>query len=84
MATSSSSAEQRECPELPLVMTLDEAAEVLRLGRDATRSLVDSGELKTLRFGPRSIRVAREDLLDLIRRSRTNGHTAHSDGSEPG
>lgn len=51
--------------ELPLVLNVDDAARILRVGKAATYSLVRSGQLKALRIG-RTIRIPRHALGEYL------------------
>lgn len=51
--------------ELPLLLTVDEAAEVLRIGRSGAYAAVASGFLPSVRIG-RTIRIPRDALAVLI------------------
>jgi excisionase family DNA binding protein len=50
---------------LPLVLTVEEAAEALRIGRAAAYEAVRCGQIPSVRLG-RTIRVPRSRLLALI------------------
>jgi excisionase family DNA binding protein len=50
---------------LPLVLTVEEAADVLRIGRSAAYSAVHAGEIPSIKVG-RSIRVPRHALAALL------------------
>jgi excisionase family DNA binding protein len=50
---------------LPAVLTVEEAAQVLRIGRGAAYEGVRAGEIPAVRIG-RTIRVPRSRLLALI------------------
>ncbi len=52
--------------ELPLLLTVDEAAEVLRIGRNGAYAAVANGCLPSVRIG-RTIRIPRDALAVLIR-----------------
>ncbi len=52
--------------ELPLLLTVDEAAEVLRIGRNGAYAAVANGCLPSVRIG-RTIRIPRDALEVLIR-----------------
>ena len=52
--------------DLPLVLNVDDAARILRVGKAATYSLVRSGQLKSLRIG-RTIRIPRNALDEYLR-----------------
>lgn len=51
---------------IPLVLTIDEAAEILRLKRSTAYELAKKGKLPTIKIG-RQVRVTRSDLLKLIK-----------------
>jgi excisionase family DNA binding protein len=57
--------EGREFGELPLVLTVPEAAEALRVSRGAGYELVRSGVLRSIRLG-RTIRVPKSALVELL------------------
>jgi excisionase family DNA binding protein len=50
---------------LPEVLTVREAAAVLRIGRNQLYEAVARGELRAFRIG-RSIRIPKQALLDLL------------------
>ena len=52
-------------PEIPLIMTVEEAAKVLQIGRNAMYRLVKTGEVKAMR--PGRIRISRDALIAYIR-----------------
>lgn len=51
---------------LPLVLTIEEAAEVLRIGRTAAYEAARRGELPVVRIGHRTLRVPRHKLEALL------------------
>ena len=51
--------------ELPLVLTVEEAAKALRIGRTAAYAAVRSGDLPAVRVG-RSLRIPRAALERLL------------------
>ena len=51
--------------DLPLLLTVDEAAEVLRIGRNGAYAAVANGALPSVRIG-RTIRIPRDALAVLI------------------
>jgi excisionase family DNA binding protein len=51
--------------ELPLVLTVEEAAEVMRISRGSAYEAVRTGDLPHVRIG-RTIRVPRKALLALL------------------
>lgn len=51
--------------EEPLVHTVEEAARILRIGRQKAYESAQTGELPTIRFG-RRILVPRAKLLELV------------------
>jgi excisionase family DNA binding protein len=50
---------------LPEVLTVREAAAVLRIGRNQLYQAVERGQLRAVRIG-RSIRIPKQALLDLL------------------
>ena len=50
--------------DLPLTLTVVEAASVLRIGRTAAYNLVRCGKLRSVRVG-KTIRVPRDAIFDL-------------------
>ena len=57
--------------ELPLALTVEEAAKVLRIGRSSAYEAARRGELPTIRLG-RMIRVPRHRLEAML--GSDNGH----------
>jgi excisionase family DNA binding protein len=53
---------------LPEVLTVREAAKVLRVGRNQLYQAVERGQLRAVRIG-RSIRIPKQALLDLLARN---------------
>ena len=51
--------------ELPLFLTVPEAARLLRIGRNTAYDLVRSGQIHSLKFG-RQLRVPRQAITDLL------------------
>jgi len=51
--------------ELPLLLTVDEAANVLRIGRNGAYAAVADGSLPSIRIG-RTIRIPRDALAALL------------------
>ena len=51
---------------LPLLLTANEAGEVLRIGRSKIYELIRSGELKSIRIG-KQIRVPRDAIGEILR-----------------
>lgn len=50
---------------LPLLLTVNELASVLRIGRNAAYQLVNDGEIQSIRVG-RSIRIPRNALIQFM------------------
>lgn len=50
---------------LPLLLTVEEACQILRIGRNAGYELIRCGRLKSIQIG-RNIRVPRNALSDFI------------------
>ena len=59
------SGDKSHMQQMPLVLTVDEAAELLRISRTATYDAVRRGELLAVRIG-RTIRVPRHAVVQLI------------------
>jgi excisionase family DNA binding protein len=51
--------------DMPLALTVEEAAKVLRIGRSAAYAAARSGDLPTIRVG-RSLRVPRHRLEQML------------------
>lgn len=51
--------------EAPLVLTVDEAAKIMGVGRNTVYELVNSGQLSSIRVG-RLIRISRNDLWEFL------------------
>ena len=60
--------------EQPVLLTVAEAAKLLRLSRSQVYNLVSAGQLPTVRLGPRGIRIPRQALLDWIAAHTEPGH----------
>jgi len=52
--------------DLPLVLTVEEAARVLRIGRSSAYEAARTGELPTVRIG-RILRVPRSAIEEMLR-----------------
>ncbi|CAN5462085.1 hypothetical protein BH20ACT21_BH20ACT21_00020 [soil metagenome] len=52
--------------DLPAVLTVEEVARLLRVGRTACYSAIRSGELPSIRLG-RAIRVPKHALADMLK-----------------
>jgi excisionase family DNA binding protein len=52
--------------DLPLVLTVEEAAKVLRIGRSSAYEAARTGQLPTVRIG-RILRVPRSALEEMLR-----------------
>lgn len=50
---------------LPLILSVDQLAEVLRVGRNTAYDLVRSGQIRSVRVG-RQIRIPRDALIDFL------------------
>jgi excisionase family DNA binding protein len=55
--------------EKPMMLTVPEAAEALRLGEHTVRLLVSHGDPASVRIG-RAVRILRSDLEDFVQRQR--------------
>ena len=53
--------------QMPSLLRVDRACQVLDISRARFYELVRSGELKTVRLGPRGVRVHADDLERFIR-----------------
>lgn len=51
--------------DLPLLLTVEEAAELLRIGRNGAYAAVSNGSLPSVRIG-RTIRIPRDALAGLL------------------
>ena len=51
--------------DLPLALTVTEAGQVLRVGRNVAYELVRSGQLRSVRVG-KNIRIPRDALADYL------------------
>jgi excisionase family DNA binding protein len=61
---------------LPEVLTVREAAKLLRVGRNQLYQAVERGQLRAVRIG-RSIRIPKQTLLDLL--AHNSPHTVGGD-----
>lgn len=50
---------------MPLVLTVSEAAKLLRIGLNSTYDLVRCGAIRSLRIG-RQLRIPRQAILDYL------------------
>ena len=50
---------------LPLVMTVEEMAAILQIGRNSAYNLVKSGQIRCIRIG-RNIRIPQAALLEYL------------------
>jgi excisionase family DNA binding protein len=66
--------------ELPLVLTVEEAACALRIGRGAAYEAVRQGAIPAVRIG-RSLRVPRHALLALLGEGPRNGEGPAPNGT---
>ena len=51
--------------ELPLALTIEQLAQVLRIGRGSAYRLAQTGELRTIKIG-RQIRIPKAELLRYL------------------
>lgn len=51
--------------ELPLVLSVEEMAKILRIGRNTAYGLVQAGQVRSIRVG-RVIRIPREALWEYL------------------
>lgn len=54
---------------MPLLLTVEEMASVLRIGRNPAYQLVKDGTIQSIRVG-RSIRIPRNALIQFVERTR--------------
>jgi excisionase family DNA binding protein len=52
---------------LPALVSVSEIAEATGLSTKTVRRLIAAGKLPAVRLGPRSLRVERETVLELLR-----------------
>ena len=57
----------RSLEDLPLTLTVEEAGQILRVGRNTAYELVRCGKLPSVRVG-QQIRTPRQALLDYLSR----------------
>ena len=57
----------RSLEDLPLTLTVEEAGQILRVGRNTAYELVRCGKLPSVRVG-KQIRIPRQALLDYLSR----------------
>lgn len=60
---------------LPLLLTVEEAAEQLHIGRTKAFAMVKSGEIESILIGERGRRVPREAVFEYIARLRQQGRS---------
>jgi excisionase family DNA binding protein len=56
---------------LPILLTGDDVAEILKISRSFAYSMMRNGEIPVIRMG-RSVRVKTEDLIIFIENNKTN------------
>ena len=59
----------RSLEDLPLTLTVEEAGQILRVGRNTAYELVRCGKLPSVRVGKQS-RIPRQALLDYLSRQK--------------
>ena len=59
----------RSLEDLPLTLTVEEAGQILRVGRNTAYELVRYGKLPSVRVG-KQIRIPRQALLDYLSRQK--------------
>ena len=59
----------RSLEDLPLTLTVEEASQILRVGRNTAYELVRCGKLPSVRVG-KQIRIPRQALLDYLSRQK--------------
>ena len=55
----------RSFEDLPLTLTVEEAGQVLRVGRNTAYDLVRCGKLRSIKVG-KQIRIPKQALLDYL------------------
>ena len=60
-------------PAEPFLLTVPEAAQLLRIGRNRCYELVNSGSLPAIKIG-RTVRIPRQQLMAWIEAQSVNGH----------
>ena len=63
------SSNYRSFGDLPLTLTVEEAGQILRVGRNTAYELVRCGKLPSVRVG-KQIRIPRQALLDYLSRQK--------------
>ena len=63
------SSNYRSFDDLPLTLTVEEAGQILRVGRNTAYELVRCGKLPSVRVG-KQIRIPRQALLDYFSRQK--------------
>lgn len=58
--------------ELPEIMTREDVAKALCIGRDKSYQIMQSGKMKVLRFG-KVCRVRREDFIEYVKSRKQKG-----------
>ena len=66
-----------------LLMTLNQAAEQLAIGRTTVYQLIGRGELPTVRLGRGCVRISREALIEYVARSSRRGDISKRTESGP-
>ena len=59
----------RSLEDLPLTLTVEEAGQILRVGRNTAYELVRCGKLPSVRVG-KQIRIPRQALMDYLSRQK--------------
>lgn len=57
--------EYTDLKEIPLVLSVDQLADVLHIGRNNAYDLIRSGRIKSVRIG-RQIRIPKDALLEFL------------------
>jgi len=65
----------RSFDDLPLFLTVEETAKILRKGRSATYAAIERGQIPSVKVG-RTLRVPRDALLALGTEATTSDRTA--------
>jgi excisionase family DNA binding protein len=65
--------------EIPPVMTVQEAAEILQLHPSTVRSYIAKGALRAVKLGHRTVRISREDLCAFLAATKAAAAAARED-----
>lgn len=63
---------EKEINDLPVLLTVLEMAQVLRIGKNAAYKLVYKNQFPILKLGPKKIRIPKSKLLEWIEDKQSN------------